>query len=110
MPSICLSSRSSKSLSLDAALLVGLGRCLREILQRPLGISLDGLASLGPVGGADLSILILDNNGQFEKQTTNGAGALTVNWKALTRRTVSSTERPTGKSLMVICLSAASDE
>lgn len=31
---------------------------------------------------------------------------LTVNWKAFTKRTVSSTERPTGKSLTVICLSA----
>ena len=28
----------------------------------------------------------------------------TVNWKALTRRMVSSTERPTGRSLTVICL------
>ena len=110
MPSICLNSQSSKSLSLDTALLVGIGRCLREILQRPLGISLDGLASLGPVGGADFSILVLDGNGKLEKQTTDGTGALTVNWKALTRRTVSSTERPTGKSLMVICLGAASDE
>lgn len=33
-----------------------------------------------------------------------------MNWKALTKRTVSSTERPTGKSLMVICLSANTDE
>ena len=63
MPSICLSSRSSKSLSLDAALLVGLGRSLGEVFQRPLGISLDGLAPLGPVGGADLSILVLDGKG-----------------------------------------------
>lgn len=29
---------------------------------------------------------------------------LSVNWKAWTRRSVSSTERPTGRSLMVICL------
>jgi hypothetical protein len=63
MLSICLSSRSSKLLSLDAALLVGLGGSLREVFQRALGISLDGLASLGPVGGADLSILVLDRKG-----------------------------------------------
>ena len=35
---------------------------------------------------------------------------LTVNWKAFTKRMVSSTDRPTGKSLMVICLSADSSE
>lgn len=29
---------------------------------------------------------------------------LSVNWKASTKRRVSSTDRPTGKSLMVICL------
>ena len=40
----------------------------------------------------------------------DGTRTLTVNWKALTKRMVSSTERPTGKSLMVICLGADSDE
>jgi len=60
MLSICLRSWSSKSLSLDAALLVGLGRSLRKVFQRSMGISLDGLASLGPVGRADLSVLVLD--------------------------------------------------
>jgi len=63
MLSICLRSWSSKSLSLDAALLVGLGRSLRKVFQRALGISLDGLASLGPVGRADLPILVLDRKG-----------------------------------------------
>ena len=33
-------------------------------------------------------------------------GQRTVNWNALTRRMVSSTERPTGRSLTVICLDA----
>jgi hypothetical protein len=67
MPSICLSSWSSKSLSLDAALLVGIRRNTREVLQRSLGVSFDGLAPLGPVDRADLSILVLCIKSQLAK-------------------------------------------
>ena len=67
MPSTCLGSGSSKSLSLNATLLVGLRRGPREVLQRSLGVGLDGLASLGPVGRADLSVFVLDRKSQLEK-------------------------------------------
>lgn len=59
MPSMCLRPGSPKSLPLDAALLVRLGGSLREVLQRSLGVSLDGLASFCPVCRADLSIFVL---------------------------------------------------
>lgn len=46
--------------------------------------------------------------GTFSSAASTGVSSpspyLSVCWKAWTRRRVSSTERPTGKSLMVICL------
>lgn len=56
-------SKVVKSLSIDAAPLVHVRGSISEILQGSLGVSLDGLASLGPVGRADLSVLVLDEEG-----------------------------------------------
>lgn len=72
-----------------------------EVLELARGVGLQGLATLCPVGGADLAVLLLE--AQSDDGRRNEAQSVrTTNWKALMRRMVSSTERPTGRSLTVI--------
>lgn len=73
-----------------------------EVVQRSLWVSLDRLTTFGPAGGADLPMLFLW--GWITNDSTYKIITRTVNWNACNRRMVSSTERPTGKSLIVICL------
>lgn len=49
-------------------------------------------------------IYVMNSNERCFLAFVSPSPYLSVNWKAWTKRSVSSTERPTGKSLMVICL------
>lgn len=55
--------------------------------------------------GSNLKSLRLFTVGDFGVQLAGQTSPwLSTNWKAFTRRSVSSTERPTGRSLMLMCL------
>lgn len=67
-----------------------------------LGRGLDGGLSGVPVGGADLYVISRIRRGGLYCKGVRTSPYLSVNWKASIRRRVSSTLRPTGRSLMVI--------
>ena len=83
---------------IDALTLVG---SMGEVFERTLRVSLHGLLSLLPVSRADFTVFLLDIS-LVSYESGQAWMAHTTNWNALIRRTVSSTERPTGRSLTVI--------
>ena len=80
---------------------------LTEILLAALGIRLHGGSAWSPVGRADLAVLVHELGGTCERTTCHISSHARA-WNALTRRSTSSTLRPTGRSLTVIWRSTPS--
>ena len=83
---------------------LSIGVDLGEILLVAFGSRLDGLITWVPVGGADLKDQVSIRTCIYiNVACPHTSPYLSVNWKASIKRSVSSTDRPTGRSLMVIC-------
>jgi len=80
---------------------------VRKIFQFGNRVGLNGLGTLGPVRGADLSVQILLGKVGVWNRINSRRITRTVNWKASISLMVSSTDLPTGRSLTVICLPKA---
>jgi hypothetical protein len=76
-----------------------------KVIELRKGIRADSLASLLPVRRAHFTVLVLPMAPhQHSIHHNEEEKILTVNWNACTRRRASSTDRPTGRSFIVICL------
>ena len=73
-----------------------------EPFQFAFGVKFDSRLPLGPISGTSLAMSLLRT--MLVSIYCKGSLQLTTNWNALISRIVSSTLRPTGKSLTVIWL------
>ena len=84
-------------------LMCSVGGGSSKVIEFRKGVRADSLAPFLPVRRAHFAMRILRER-ISTRTIQHRQKILTVNWNACTRRSASSTDRPTGRSFIVICL------